>query len=105
MGVVTLDLDGMMQDVQARAGDTVVLLIAENPTTGFLWRQANKLPPGVMECESEFIPGGPGIGSGGTRRFAYFSDRPVTANLEFHLNRPWEGDRIVRKKNASVGWV
>jgi predicted secreted protein len=104
MSVVTMNLDGATDTAEARVGDIVIVTVAENPTTGFLWHQVRPLPAGVAERESEFSPGGPGVGAGGTRRFVFSSDRIARAELDFHLSRSWEPDKVVQKKNASVVW-
>lgn len=104
MSVVTLDLDGATHLAEARVGDTVVISVAENPTTGFLWQQVSRLPTGVVERETEFSPGGPGVGAGGTRRFVFLSDRVARAELDFCLSRTWEPDKIIQKKDALVVW-
>lgn len=104
MSVVTLNLDGATHAAEARVGDIVVISMAENPTTGFLWHQVSRLPTGVVEQESEFSPGGPGVGAGGARRFVFSSDRVARAELDFHLSRSWEPNKIIQKRNASVVW-
>jgi predicted secreted protein len=104
MSVVTLDLDGATNTAEARVGDIVVISVVENPTTGFLWHQVNPLPTGVVERETEFSPGGPAVGAGGVRRFLFSSDRIARAELDFHLSRPWQPDKIMQKKSALVVW-
>jgi predicted secreted protein len=104
MSVVTLDLDGATHAAEARVGDIVVVSVAENPTTGFLWHQVNPLPTGVVERETEFSPAGAGLGAGGMRRFVFSSDRIARAELDFHLSRSWEPNKIIQKRNALVVW-
>jgi predicted secreted protein len=104
MSVVTLDISGVTQDARARVGDTVILRIDENPTTGFMWHQVNPLPIGVVERDSEFSTIGSGVGAGGRRQFMFLCERAVSVDLEFHLSRPWEADKTIQKKNASITW-
>jgi inhibitor of cysteine peptidase len=85
---------------QVKVGDTIVLSLEENPTTGFLWHlelvgddalsvfdQGIQLPrqPGP-ESQS-------GIGRGGTRTFRLTADAPGETQLTLGLRRPWESGK------------
>ena len=82
--------DDLGSTVWAAPGDRVVVLLEENPTTGYLW-QVSRPDPVVGEPESEFElqPEG-GVGAGGRRRLAFPVARAGSGELSLELRPPWE---------------
>ena len=79
--------------VELNAGQTLVVSLEGNPTTGFTW-EAAELDEQVLRQvgEAEFKPDSDAIGSGGvqTLRFETVDSGQTTLNLIYR--RPWEED-------------
>jgi inhibitor of cysteine peptidase len=97
MSTVTLTATDDGRTVDLGAGDSVVLRLAENPTTGYQWA----LEPGsddVLALQgSDYIgPTSPNPGAGGQRVFTFKAARGGSATVHLRLRRAWEGDQSVR---------
>jgi len=76
--------------VTARVGDTIEVLLAENPSTGYRWEVA-VLDSSVLGAgESRFSPAAGAIGAGGTRHMAFPVRDAGTGRIELVLRRNWE---------------
>ena len=81
--------------VSARVGDDIVLYLAENPTTGYVWA-FDALDESTLELEgSEWQASGPGTGTGGDRQWRLGLRQPGTTRVELKRWRPWVGDASV----------
>jgi predicted secreted protein len=78
---------------RAAAGQTVIVSVDENPTTGYLWDLEPEPPDSVRILNTAFIPPGPGIGGGGERRWTLQIEKGPRIRLLAHLRHPWERDR------------
>ena len=77
--------------VTAKVGDTLIIQLPENPTTGFRWSAAVADPGSLALTGDAFEPGGQlGVGGGGLRRWRFEAKRPSRSGLEFRLARTWE---------------
>jgi inhibitor of cysteine peptidase len=76
-------------------GDTVTVVLAGNPTTGYSWVQlsgdAAVLNPTAAEPEYSSESTGM-VGSPGTFRFSWTAQAVGTTTLELGYRRPWETD-------------
>jgi inhibitor of cysteine peptidase len=89
--VTTRDNGGV---VSARVGARLVLHLAENPSTGYVW--AFDALDDMLEPEgSEWQAAGPGVGTGGDRVWTLVARRPGTTALALKRWRPWAGDASV----------
>ena len=90
---VKLDAGDAGSQVELNAGQTLVVSLEGNPTTGFTW-EAAELDEQVLRQvgEAEFKPETDAIGSGGvqTLRFETVNSGHTTLNLVYL--RPWEED-------------
>ena len=77
------------------AGDTVVIELAGNPTTGYAWAQTAVdiaiLKPTADEPEYTSESTGM-VGSPGTFIFRWTAEAPGTTTIELGYRRPWETD-------------
>ena len=74
--------------VRARPGDTIVVVLDENPTTGYRWHVKQSGGSVLAEPEAGFEPtAGGAIGSGGRRRLAFRVTGPGRAEPELVLRR------------------
>lgn len=74
------------QKVEAKAGDVVVIRLAENPTTGYRWEVAG----GPVLSGDEFFPAGEAPGAGGERVLRFSLAGPGTTRFSAVLGRQWE---------------
>jgi inhibitor of cysteine peptidase len=90
---VKLDTSDDGSQVELNAGQTLVVSLEGNPTTGYTW-EATELDEQVLRQvgETEFKPESDAIGAVGvqTLRFETVNTDQATLNLIYH--RPWETD-------------
>jgi len=90
---VNLDAGDDGSQVEINAGQTLVVSLEGNPTTGYTW-EAAELDDQVLRQvgETEFKPDSDAIGAGGvqTLRFEAMNSGQTTLKLVYH--RPWEED-------------
>ena len=90
---VKLDAGDDGSQVELNTGQTLVVSLAGNPTTGFTW-EAAELDEQVLRQvgEAEFKPDSDAIGAGGvqTLHFETVNSGQTTLNLVYR--RPWEED-------------
>jgi len=90
---VKLDVGDDDSQVELNAGQTLVVSLEGNPTTGYTW-EAAELDEQVLRQvgEVEFKPESDAIGAGGvqTLRFETVSSGQTTLKLVYR--RPWEED-------------
>ena len=85
-------------------GDTVVIELDENPTTGFTWaiHKANEQVLKLINSEYMPAPGGT-IGIGGVRVFTFEAKHVGTAQIELKYWRSFAGDSsIMRRYDITV---
>jgi inhibitor of cysteine peptidase len=76
-------------------GQSLVVRLPENPTTGHRW-SVESLGGMLLEGD-EFLPAGIGVGAGGTRRLLLRAQKPDRTQVVFSLRRSWEAP------SASIG--
>ena len=90
---VKLDAGDDGSQVELKAGQTLIVNLEGNPTTGYTW-EAAELDEQVLRQvgEAEFKPETDAIGSGGvqTLRFETVNSGQTTLNLVYH--RSWEAE-------------
>jgi len=90
---VELDAGENGSQVELNAGQTLIVSLEGNPTTGYTW-EAAELDEQVLQQvgETEFKPDSDAIGAGGvqTLRFETMNSGQTTLKLVYH--RPWEED-------------
>lgn len=79
--------------IAGRTGDTLVVRLPENPTTGFRWT-VTQADPGLLRLQSDDfqLAAGTGIGSGGLRVLRYVLVAAGDTALALQLARPWEAN-------------
>jgi predicted secreted protein len=78
-------------EASAKVGDTLVVQLAENPTTGFRWTFA-PIDANILELtRDEFQAGAQvGVGGGGLRVFRFAVKDRGSTRVQFKLTRSWE---------------
>jgi inhibitor of cysteine peptidase len=89
--------------VTARVGDTIEVLLAENPSTGYRWEVAAFDSSVLSAGESRFSPAAGGIGAEGTRHMAFPVRDAGTGRIELVLRRSWEPvSAAIQRWNVTV---
>lgn len=75
-------------------GDTLILLLASNRSTGYAWKVVRDDPAYLKPLGAPAYkrpPGSP-VGGGGYQLFRFIAEKPGTASLTLKYSRPWEQD-------------
>ncbi|MEV6767897.1 protease inhibitor I42 family protein [Nocardia sp. NPDC051030] len=91
---VKLGVDADGKDVALTVGQGLVITLASNPTTGYLWQLADLdqnivKQNGGQEYEQDPSPDGM-VGVGGQATFNFVALTPGTTKLVLEYRRPWE---------------
>jgi len=89
--------------VQVHAGDTMVIQLDENASTGYTWA-VNKIDTTVLLLQSStYTASGNVPGSGGTRVFTFLAKNPGTVQLQLKYWRSFVGDSsIIQRYSITV---
>jgi len=104
MSVITLTQADQGKSVTLQPGQTLVVELPENPTTGFRWAIARNDDATLALRDSDYAQAvGAGIGGGGRRTFTFVAQKPGTVNLQLKLWREWEGDSsVIERFDATI---
>ncbi len=75
-----------------RKGQTLVISLESNPTTGYSWQPVFDAQHLEQVGEAEFDPGSDLVGAGGVETFRFKALEPGTTTLTLNYLRPWEAD-------------
>jgi inhibitor of cysteine peptidase len=87
---VNLDHDG--KEVIINDGDTIVIELPENPTTGYMWYLSEVSTEGITEKSNHYFSSNTAIGSGGIRTFEFVLKKGKNGNITLHNMRKWSND-------------
>lgn len=90
---LTLAQDG--ESIDADTGDTILLHLPENPSTGYRWELEQLRGESIVVPRSAFEPAGGALGSGGTATWALHAAAAGESSLRLRQWRPWEGEASV----------
>ena len=95
---VTLDIQEKDSHIEAalQSGETLLVRVAGNPTTGYSWQIAGLSDPTILSLQGdiEYEPAKPGLlGAPGTFLIRVAGLREGQATLELAYRRPWEKDQ------------
>ncbi len=76
-----------------RVGETLVLCLKENPTTGYQW-EIGELDAEILAVQGlQYVPAGEGgFGEGGQKCFTLVARSSGTSPVRLKLKRRWEQD-------------
>jgi len=90
---VKLDAAAHGSQVELQKGQTLVITLESNPTTGFRWEVVEIDEPILRQIgEAEFKPESEALGAGGTETFHFEAVNAGQTALELVYHRPWEED-------------
>jgi len=90
---VKLDAGDAGSQVELKAGQTLVISLEGNPTTGYTWEVA-ELDEQVLRQigQAEFKPESDAIGAGGVQTLRFETVNSGQTTLKLVYRRPWEED-------------
>lgn len=80
--------------IDLRVGDTLLITLDGNPSTGFDWAPVGSVSPVLDLAERTFTPSGTALGASGTVTFRFSAAAPGTIHLVMKL-QPELGIRAV----------
>jgi inhibitor of cysteine peptidase len=87
---IVLRRSDLGRPIHIRQGDSIVLELEENPSTGYSWELAD-LPAFVTVAESSHETAGPpAMGAPGLRRIRVLAVATGEGVIVGHLQRPWD---------------
>jgi inhibitor of cysteine peptidase len=96
VSTITLTQADRDKVVGTRVGDTLVLRLDENPTTGYRWAVETGDEAVVALQSAAYVHArSAGVGSGGQRSFTFHTKKAGSATLQFKLWRAWEGEASI----------
>jgi len=85
------------REISLNVGDTVILRLPENPTTGYRWTLEKDGSPVCSKIGDSFVPPADSRpGSPGTHEWRFRAEKPGAAAVEMRLIRKWNGDSATR---------
>lgn len=103
MSTVELGRADSGKSIKLSRGQTLLIHLPENPTTGYRW-EVDSPKGGGKDANAQIITlegtnsapdPSAGVGGGGTRSFVFKAVDDGTTEVRLKLWRPWEGDRSV----------
>lgn len=82
--------------ISARVGETFVVELEGNPTTGYQW-ELSEGDDKFRLVEKDYAQPGPGIGAATRERFAIKAIEPGSTTLTFKHKRSWESEVLDTK--------
>lgn len=79
--------------IKVNSGESFVIILEGNPTTGYTW-ELDALDPAILQQQGEpdFTPDSDAIGSGGKFTFRFQAISAGQSPLKLIYHRPWEKD-------------
>ena len=84
--------------VEAAVGDSLVIALPENGTTGYQWTVSAAGDAVVVETDEFAPPGSAAPGAAGQRLVTLRATRTGTAVVDMRLERPWEALATRRRR-------
>ena len=73
-------------------GDTIIIELSENPTTGYTWILKNSKTEQIIEKSNNYTSTNTGIGSGGTRVFEFIMKIGEGGSIILDNAQRWSSD-------------
>lgn len=92
--MIAIDKTFNGKKIPAKKGDVVKVQLAENPTTGYLWKIKSLDAKHLHLAENEYEISGNAVGAGGMRTFNLEIINKGISELHITLGNPWENDTV-----------
>ena len=91
MNKILIEQSHNCKTFDADVGDTIAIVLKENPTTGYRWKVDQDDEEIILLTGSEYSKiAKNGIGGGGTRTFIFEARSPGKRKIHLSLKREWE---------------
>ena len=90
------------REVELRVGQSLVLSLPENRTTGYSWQLVKNGAAVCRLVEDVNEQTAQRIGSPGSHRWRFVAEKPGVSTIEMHLIRPWKADEVTRSFSLKV---
>ncbi len=77
------------RDINVPRGETILIHLSENPTTGYRWQMVSDGKP-VCELVDDSFDAGKGVGQGGKRHWRFRAAQVGTCEIALAYRRGWE---------------
>ena len=84
------------KEISARAGETFIVELEGNPTTGYQW-ELSESDEQFRMVEKDYGQPGAGIGAATKERFVIKALEPGSTEMIFKYKRPWETEVLETK--------
>jgi len=95
---VTLTAADNGRTVDVREGDTLVLRLHENASTGYRWAFDGLDPTYLDVQDGEYVGQADAVGGGGQAHWTLVAKARGIVEIRLKLWRRWEGERSVRER-------
>ena len=80
-------------EIELHVGEDFVIILRENPTTGFRWHPISSGEPACTLLDNSFEPIGSTPGNGGSHSWHFQAVKEGSSKIEYAYRRSWEQDR------------
>ncbi len=91
--MLTVTKNDDARQLALKVGETFLVSLPENPTTGYRWEQTGDTSQYLSAVKDEYVParqGGGVVGAGGLRELTFSAKAPGSVKLLLRLRRSWE---------------
>jgi inhibitor of cysteine peptidase len=78
--------------LQMRVGQTLLIQLPANPTTGYTWTVNGSVAPLTKSGKTNYAANSSAMGAGGTQSLTFYAENTGTATITLDYRRPWEND-------------
>ena len=96
----SVTLDEAVQSVTVQKGQTLEVIVSENPTTGFHWEIESLTGPLTLVSSDFAAPPGGVPGAGGRRTIVVRADSRGAGELRLRYERSWQGGSATPKRRT-----
>ncbi len=92
--MITIDKTHHGKKIVTQKGDVIKVQLAENQTTGYLWKIILMDDKHLKSTEKEYEMSGEAIGAGGMKTFYFEVIKEGLSELRIALAKPWENEPV-----------
>jgi predicted secreted protein len=93
MSMLQFDEHSGGTEIELHVGEEFVIVLSENPTTGFRWRPISSGEPVCSLLDHSFESVGSSPGRAGSHSWRFRAVKVGVGTIEFAYSRSWEQDR------------
>jgi predicted secreted protein len=92
--MITIDITHHGKKIVTKKGDVIQVQLAENQTTGYLWKIILMDDKHLKSAEKEYEISGEAIGAGGMKTYYFEVIKEGLSELHIALAKPWENKPV-----------